>query len=91
MSENIKTLSELERFEIININDGEKYLFSANNDIILDKDGKLKYLILSASNSKFAFFGSDEFLEIPWEYVRKVGANTIILDADDSVIKRARL
>lgn len=91
MSENIKTLSELERFEIININDGEKYLFSANNDIILDKDGNLKYLILNASSSKFTFFGSGEFLEIPWEYVRKVGANTIILDADDSVIKRARL
>lgn len=91
MGDNIKLLSDLERYEIININDGEKYYFSANNDIIVDKDGNLKFLILSVSNSKFTFFGNDDFLEVPWEYVRKVGANTIILDADDSVIKRARL
>ena len=91
MSENIKTLSEMERFEIINVNDGEKYSFLSNNDIIIDDDGNLKFLIINLNSSKFSFFGGSEYLEIPWEYVKKIGSKTIILDVEEENIKRARL
>ncbi|MBL4930889.1 MULTISPECIES: YlmC/YmxH family sporulation protein [Clostridium] len=91
MSENIKTLSEMERFEIINVNDGEKYSYLSNNDIIIDDDGNLKFLIINLNNSKFSFFGGSEYLEIPWEYVKKIGSKTIILDVEEENIKRARL
>jgi YlmC/YmxH family sporulation protein len=92
MNENtIKTLSEIENFEIINVNDGEKYNYLSNNDIIVDGDGRLKFLIVNLSNSKFTFFGGNEYLEIPWDYVKKIGAKTIILDVEEENIKRARL
>ena len=44
--ENIKLLSEIERYELININDGEKYDYLQNNDLVVDDDGKIRYLII---------------------------------------------
>ena len=40
---NIKLLSEIGKYELININDGEKYDYLQNNDLIIDDDGNLKY------------------------------------------------
>jgi len=80
MSENYKFYSDLERYEIININDGEKYNFLGSNDIVIDDDGNFKLLVVNNNQSKFSFFGNTEFLEIPWEYIKKIGAKTIIVD-----------
>jgi YlmC/YmxH family sporulation protein len=91
MSDNIKLLSEMERYEIINVNDGEKYNYLANNDIVFDEEGNLKLLILSTNQSKFSFFSSGDYLEVPWEYVKKIGLRTIIIDADEQVLKKTRL
>ena len=35
---NIKYLSDIEKYELININDGEKYDYLINNDLIIDED-----------------------------------------------------
>ncbi|QAA33200.1 MULTISPECIES: YlmC/YmxH family sporulation protein [Clostridium] len=91
MSDNIKYLSEMERYEIINVNDGEKYNSLSSNDIVIDDEGKLKFLIININISKFSLFGGDEFLEIPWDYVKKIGAKTIILDVEEEMIKRTKL
>ena len=53
MSNNVRYLSEIERYEIININDGEKYSGLINNDVIIDEEGKLKYLIVNLGGGKF--------------------------------------
>ena len=87
----VKYLSEIERYELININDGEKYDYLLNNDLIIDEEGNFKYLIINLGGSKLNLFSSKDFLEIPWECVKKIGAKTIILDADDDVIKKVRL
>ena len=39
MSENIKLYSDMERYEIINVNDGDKFNYLGNNDIVIDEDG----------------------------------------------------
>jgi YlmC/YmxH family sporulation protein len=91
MSDNIKYYSEMERYEIININDGEKYNYLSNNDIVIDEDGNLVLLILNDTKSKFSFFGGNEFMEVPWEYIKKIGSKTIILDAEDSCFKKTRM
>ena len=78
---NIRYLSEL-----------EKYDYLQNNDLIIDDEGNIKYLLIDASSSKFSIFGgSREILEIDWSSVQKVGAKTIILDADENSIKRAKI
>jgi len=92
MSDNVKLYNDMERYEIINYNDGEKYGCLSSNDIIIDKDGNLKLLILSENKTKFSFFGGNEFIEVPWEYVKRINSKsrTIIIDVDESVIKKTK-
>jgi YlmC/YmxH family sporulation protein len=91
MSENIKALSEIEKYEIININDGEKYSCLSNNDLVIDDNGNLKLIVLNCNQSRFSFFGGNEYMEIPWEHVKKIGLRTIIIDVENSAIKKTRL
>ncbi|WP_040211751.1 YlmC/YmxH family sporulation protein [Clostridium polynesiense] len=91
MNDNSKLYSEIEKFEIININDGEKYNYLSNNDIVIDEDGYFRLLIVNINNSKISFFNNNEYIEIPWDYVKKIGAKTIILDAEEENIKKSKM
>lgn len=88
---NIKLYSEIERYEIINVNDGEKYSALSNNDVVIDEYGNMKLLILNENKSGIGFFAKSEFLEVPWEYVKKIGTRTIIIDAEYSELKKSQL
>lgn len=88
MDEDVKFYSDIERYEIINVNDGNKFNFLGNNDVIVDSEGILKMLILSDSKSRFSIFGKSEFIEVPWEYVKKIGTKTIIIDVDEKSLKK---
>ncbi|WP_026882284.1 YlmC/YmxH family sporulation protein [Clostridium akagii] len=91
MSNNMKLYSEIEKYEIININDGEKYSMVSNNDIIIDDAGTMKILILNNNSSGISFFNKNEFSEVPWEYIKKIGTKTIIIDVDESLLKKSHL
>lgn len=89
---NIKLLSDLANYELININDGEKYNYLQNNDLVIDNEGNLKYLVINLGKGKLSLFSATrDFLEIPWECVKKIGAKTIILDAEESDIRKGKL
>lgn len=88
MEENTKYYSEMERFEIININDGEKYNYLMNNDVIIDDEGYLRFLIIDNNSSRFRLFGGNEFLELSWEFIKKIGSSTIIVDVEENEIRR---
>lgn len=90
MSENTKFYSDMEKYEIINVNDGDKYNFLGNNDIIIDESGTFKLLILSDNKSKFSIFSKNDFMEVPWDYVKKIGSKTIIIDVDENILKKNR-
>ena len=88
----VKLLSEISNYELININDGEKYNYLQNNDLVIDNEGNLKYLVINLGKGKLSLFSSNrDFLEIPWECVKKIGAKTIILDAEESDIRKGKL
>lgn len=84
----MKYFSEIEHYEIININDGEKYGYVANNDIIIDEDGYLKLLILNERKSHFSFFNGNNIFEVPWQYVKKIGSKTLIIDIEEEKLKK---
>lgn len=90
MSDNIKLYSEMERYEIINVNDGDKFNCLGNNDVVINEQGQLKLLILSSNKSKFGLFSKNEFIEVPWEHVKKIGSKTIIIDAEEEILKKSR-
>ncbi len=86
-----KLISDLEKFEIFNLEYAEKYDSSQNIDFIIDEEGCLKFLVVGVSSNKLSLFGgSREFVEIPWECVTKIGANVIVISAEEGKIKRAK-
>ena len=54
----LRNLSELERYEIFNLESAEKYDSAQNIDFIIDEEGYLKFLVVGISANKFSFFGS---------------------------------
>ena len=90
MTENYKYFSQIQKYEIININDGEKYSYLSNNDIVIDENGYLRFLILNESKSKFAMLNNNTFIEVPWKYVKKIGAKTIIIDFEEKNMKKTK-
>ncbi|MGL5150144.1 MAG: YlmC/YmxH family sporulation protein [Clostridium sp.] len=87
---NIKYLSEIERFEIINVSDGERYDQLQDNDLVVDEKGNLVALMVSVGGKMGIFGGQREYFEIPWESVKKVGVKAIIVDADENEIRKSR-
>ena len=86
-----KLISDLEKFEIFNSECAEKYDSAQNIDFIVDEEGYLKFLVVGVSSNKLSLFGgSREFVEIPWECVTKIGANVIVISAEEGKIKRAK-
>lgn len=75
-----KLLSELITYDVININDGNKYGCLGNNNIAIDKDGKFVLLILGSYRKGL---GSDKSTdsELKWDVVKRIGARTVIIDA----------
>ena len=76
--------------KIFNLESAEKYDSASNIDFIIDEEGNIKFLVVGISTGKFSFFGSKEYVEIPWECVTKVGTNVIVISAEEGKIKRAR-
>lgn len=90
INENLKLYSEIEKYEIINVNDGEKYAALSNNDIVIDEGGNMKFLILNQNRSGLGFFNKSDFSEVSWNYVKKIGTRTIIIDIEDSDLKKSQ-
>lgn len=88
MEDKYRYLSEMERYEVININDGDKYSVLGNNDIVIDENGQLKLLLLNDSRSNKLFFKGNDMLEVSWEYVKKIGSKTIIIDVDGDTLRK---
>lgn len=74
-------LSEMGKKEIINIHDGKKLGVVADIDIILDKEGNIKaLLLLPAIGFKMFKVREHQELLIPWKLVRKVGDDILLVD-----------
>lgn len=84
MSNKDKLYSDIQRYEIININDGEKYGCLFNHDLIIDEYGNFRSIILNNKRGNNLFFNKSKgFTQIPWNSIRKIGTKTIIIDFDN--------
>ena len=91
MEEKYRYLSEMERYEIININDGDKYGTLGNNDIVINENGELELLLLGDGKSSKMFFRNNDMLEVYWDYVKKIGSKTIIIDVDGDTLRKSHI
>ena len=76
----METISDLQKKEVINVVSGARLGFVYDVDIDTES-GKITALRIPISSKSFGFFGKNEDYIIPWEKIRKIG-NDIILIAE---------
>lgn len=67
--------------EVINIKTGQRMGYIADVDIDMDK-GTLNSVIIPGTGKVFGMFGKGEDMVIPWECIRTIGDEVILVDYD---------
>ena len=74
-------LTELGGKEIVNLNNGERLGIIADSDIVVDeKTGKILTLLIPERKLQFKIFGENYDMERPWESIRKIGNDMVIIE-----------
>jgi YlmC/YmxH family sporulation protein len=78
-------LSDLAGKEIINLYDGVKLGLVGDADLAISSSGSIEAIILSSRSGFGGFWGNNsdrdrDTLIIPWQAVKKVGSEVIIVD-----------
>lgn len=76
-------LSDLLGKEIINIYDGARLGTIGDSDLMIDGDsGYVDSILLPNPNGFLRIFGERSILTIPWEAIKKIGDQVIIVELD---------
>jgi YlmC/YmxH family sporulation protein len=76
--------------EIVNLNTGERLGIVAEADLVIEEDtGKIVKLLIP--NERFSIFSEREYIEVPWENVRKIGSDMIIIEQEEKRRKKGFL
>lgn len=77
------SIGNLKSMEIIDINTGAKLGFI--KDLKLDCE-EYKIISIILPSQRMSWFGKSEDIEIPWDKVRKIGIDVVLLDGGDFLI-----
>ncbi|SDK47394.1 YlmC/YmxH family sporulation protein [Natronincola ferrireducens] len=70
--------------EIVNLCDGSRLGVIAESDLLIDeKTGKIIALLIPDERNFFNIFSNNSLLEIPWQAVKKIGNDMIIIELED--------
>jgi len=83
----VSRTNDLRQKEVINISDGKRIGFVSDVEIDLDS-GKIDAIIIPGSGRLFGLIGKDNEFVIPWEKIRKIGEDIILVDLDERFIKK---
>lgn len=78
------SLANLRNMEIIDINTGAKLGFIKDLKINCEEH-KIISIILPSQTFKISLFGKNEDIEIPWDNVKKIGVDVILVDGKNLV------
>jgi len=77
------TLGSLKMMEVIDIKTGTKLGYI--KDIIIDLSNyRIESIVLPSK--KVTWFGKNNDLELPWERIKKIGVDVILVDGSDLII-----
>ncbi|WP_148867017.1 YlmC/YmxH family sporulation protein [Thermosediminibacter litoriperuensis] len=74
--------SDLRQREIINITDGKKLGFISDLDIDVE-EGRIRAIIVPAPAKILSVFGKGGDYVIPWEKIKKIGSDVILIELSD--------
>ncbi|HBX22510.1 MAG TPA: YlmC/YmxH family sporulation protein [Desulfotomaculum sp.] len=84
-------MAELAGKEIININDGARLGVVGETDLAIDVEtGTIQSIILPRKGGMLNFLSEKQELVIPWEAVKKVGMEVIIVTLDQATPRMGR-
>lgn len=79
--------SDFRNKEVINISDGRRLGFVCDVEVNLD-DGRLEAIIIPGPGRLFGFIGKDNEFVIPWEKIKKIGEDIILVDMDERTLRK---
>ncbi|KUO52471.1 MAG: hypothetical protein APF76_05405 [Desulfitibacter sp. BRH_c19] len=72
-------ISDLRMREVINIVDGRR--LGEIKDVELDLErGRIRSIILPGTGGFFRFFGRNEDIVVPWDRIKKLGIDVILVE-----------
>lgn len=77
-------LSDLGIKEVVNLNTGARLGVLADSDLLVEEEsGKILSLIVPDRRLTLKLFGTEKTgMEIPWDSIRKIGHDMIIIEMD---------
>lgn len=77
-------ISELRLLDIVNTKDGRRLGPIKDLDLDLEK-GTVKGIVVAGPSRNWGFFGGgrSEDIMVPWDRVRKIGVDVILVDVND--------
>jgi len=78
-------LNELVGKEMVNIYDGMKMGTVGDSDMLIDQEtGQIISIILPNKGNMLNFWADRQKLVIPWETIKKIGREIIVVDLDNT-------
>lgn len=79
-------LSDLMGKEVVNLLDGARLGVVGDSDLVINvPTGQIESIVLPGRGRLISFLGDVQDLIIPWEAVKKIGSEVIIVELDCSV------
>lgn len=83
---NCLRLSDLEGKEVINMVDGVRLGVIGEADMVIDiHSGEIQSIILPRRNNVFSLWADRQHMIIPWQAIKKIGNEVIIVELDHTV------
>ncbi|GAB6088180.1 YlmC/YmxH family sporulation protein [Alkaliphilus crotonatoxidans] len=78
--------------EIVNLCDGSRLGIIGDSDLLIDeKTGKIRALLIPDQKGLFNFLSSSTLLEIPWQAIKRIGNDMIIIELEDNEKRKYNL
>ena len=79
--------SDFRQKEVININDGRRLGFVCDVEVNLDS-GRIESIVIPGGGKIFGLLGKENEYVIPWERIKKIGEDIILVDMDERFIRK---
>ncbi len=76
--------SELRELEVVNLLDGKRLGYASDLEIEAES-GRVKAIVVPGPGKFLWLFGKNEDFVIPWEKIKKIGVDVILVETPDYV------
>ena len=83
----VNRIADLRQKEVINVTDGRRLGFVSDVEIDLES-GRIDAIVIPGEGRLFGFIGKDNEFIIPWEKIKKIGEDIILVDMDERFIRK---